>query len=102
MCLGLPASPIQLSTVKDKKGNLSLKCARVCMSNCMCVIYSLKKKTGQHSKLCKSMVRHKDGDGSHSPLVLPLYEEQTDLIRVTHTRATPQPTEAAVSLLLAE
>lgn len=67
---------------------------------CMCVhvylhVYRMriqKKKNGQLSLFCKSIVWHKDGKGSHSPLVLPLYEEQTVLISVTHTRSTLQPT----------
>ena len=54
-------------------------------------IYALRKTTGQLSQFCKSFVWHKDGSGSHSALVLPLYEEQTVLISVTDTRSAPQP-----------
>lgn len=92
MCLGLAARPIQLSTVKVEKGSLSLKCVCVCMCICTCIVCGFKKKNGQLSLFCKSIVWHKDGKGSHSPLVLPLYEEQTVLISVTHTRSTLQPT----------
>lgn len=94
MCLCLPAR-LQLSTVKAGRGSVSLQNA------CVCVVWAQKKKkrekkTGQLSQLhCKSIVWHKYGKDSHSPLVHPANKERGFLISVSDTRSGLQPTGRA-------
>lgn len=73
------------------------ECMRVCcMSSKKKKEREREKKSGQLSQLdCKSIVWHKYGKDSHSPLVHPANKEQGFLISVSDTRSGLQPTGRA-------